>query len=251
MDLGLKGKVAVVTGAGSQIGFGKGIALTLAKEGCDVVVTDIDFEGVEKTAAEIKALGRKCLATKTDVTDSAQVKSMIDSALGQFGKIDILVNNVGTSTQPKDFVDTTEAEWDKNLNINLRSALNCTKAVLPHMIKQKSGKIVSMASTAAFGGQPSGTLYGAAKAGIANFTAGLAREVYDSGITVNCIAPGLGATGFHAASGFTPEFIETRDKMAAAGKTITPQDIGNAIAFLASDAGKHITGQCLRVSGVM
>jgi len=251
MDLGLKGKVALVTGAGRQIGFGKGIALALAKEGCDIIVGDIDLKGAEQTAAEVKALGRKSIALKADVTSSAEVNDMVKAALAQFGRIDILVNNAGVGTPPKPFVESTEAEWDLGININLSAVMNCTKAVLPHMISRKSGKIVSMSSVAGLAGTPTGTIYGAAKAGVVNFTAGLALEVAESGINVNCIAPGLGATGFHPASGFPPAYIENVKKMAAAGKTTTPEEIGNTVAFLVSDVSKRIVGQCLRVSGTL
>jgi len=252
MDLGLKDKVAIVTGAGSQIGFGKGIVMALAREGCDVVACDIDLEGAEKTAADVKAAGRKALAFKVDVTNSAQIKDMVKAVLEQFGKIDILVNNAGVGTQPKPFVESTEEEWDTNININLRGVLNCTKAVLPHMISQKSGKIVSMSSTAGLSGMSTGGVYGAAKGGIVIFTQALAQEVADSGINVNCMAPGMGATNFHRASNFPPEFIEGMVKeMAAAGRTTTPEEIGNTAAFLVSDVSKRITGQCVRVSGLM
>ena len=252
MDLGLKDKVAIVTGAGSQIGFGKGIVMALAREGCDIVACDIDLEGAEKTAADVKAAGRKALAFKVDVTNSAQIKDMVKAVLEQFGKIDILVNNAGVGTQPKPFVESTEEEWDTNININLRGVLNCTKAVLPHMISQKSGKIVSMSSTAGLSGMSTGGVYGAAKGGIVIFTQALAQEVADSGINVNCMAPGMGATNFHRASNFPPEFIEGMVKeMAAAGRTTTPEEIGNTAAFLVSDVSKRITGQCVRVSGLM
>jgi len=252
MDLGLKDKVAIVTGAGSQIGFGKGIVMALAREGCDIVACDIDLEGAEKTAADVKAAGRKALAFKVDVTNSTQIKDMVKAVLEQFGKIDILVNNAGVGTQPKPFVESTEEEWDTNININLRGVLNCTRAVLPYMISQKSGKIVSMSSTAGLSGMSTGGVYGAAKGGIVIFTQALAQEVADSGINVNCMAPGMGATNFHRASNFPPEFIEGMVKeMAAAGRTTTPEEIGNTAAFLVSDVSKRITGQCVRVSGLM
>ena len=252
MDLGLNGKVVVITGAGSQIGFGKGAAMILAKEGCDLVIGDMNLDGAEQTAADVRKLGRKAIAVKVDVTKSAEVKAMVDAALKEFGKIDILINNAGVGTTPKPFVDTTEAEWDTNLNINLKGTMLCTKAVLPHMISRKSGKIISMSSTAGVSGMRTGGVYGAAKGGIIIFTQALAQEVADFNINVNCIAPGLGATNFHKASGFPPEYLEKFVKPAlAAGKTTTPQDIGNAMAFLASDVSLKITGQCLRVSGTM
>jgi len=252
MELGLQGKVAIITGAGSQIGFGKGIATVLAKEGCDVAVSDVNLEGAEQTAAAVRALGRKAKAFPMDVTKADDVRAMVDGVLKEFGKIDILVNNAGVGTQPKPFVDTTEAEWDTNLNINLRGTMICTKAVLPHMISRKSGKIISMSSTAGLAGMRTGGVYGAAKGGIVIWTQALALEVAEAGINVNCIAPGLGATGFHKASDFPPEYYEKVVKpLLAAGKTTTPEDIGNAVAFLASDVSIKITGQCLRVSGTM
>ena len=247
MDLGLKEKVAVVTGAGSQIGFGKGIALVLAKEGCDVAVSDIDLEGAEKTAAAIRDLGRKALALKIDVTNISRANEMIESVLEQFGKIDILVNNAGGSTPPQNFAESVETKWNRDLDLNLRGVLNCTRSVLPHMLSRGSGKIVNIASVAGLGGQPGGTIYGAAKAGVIAFTQGLAYEVIDSGINVNCIAPGMGATAFFDNMG--PELKELLKEMKAANRTMAPEDIGNAVAFLVSDASRRIVGQCLAVRG--
>jgi len=249
MDLGLKDKVALVTGTGSQAGFGKGIALTLAREGCDIIAADKDLKGAEQTVAEVKALGRKAIALEVDVTSSAKVNDMVKAALEQFNNIDILVNTAGVGTAPKLFVDMTQEELEINININLWGTMNCTKVVLPHMVSRKSGKIVNFSSTVGVASMARGAVYGAAKAGILNFTGAIAAEVFESGINVNCIAPGLGATNFHAASGFPPEYMEMIKKMAAEGKTITPQDIGNAVAFLVSDVSKKIVGQCIKVAG--
>ena len=247
MDLGLKEKVVVVTGAGSQTGFGKGITLVLAKEGCDVAVCDIDLDGAEKTAVEVRGLGRKAVALKIDVTSISQANDMAKSVLEQFGKIDILVNNAGGSTPPQNFAETVETKWNKDLDLNLRGVLNCTRAVLPHMISRRSGKIVNIASVAGLGGQPSGTIYGAAKAGVIAFTQGLAQEVIESGINVNCIAPGMGATAFFNNMG--PELNELLKQMKAANRCMAPEDIGNAVAFLVSDVSRQIVGQCLAVRG--
>ena len=249
MDLGLEGKTALITGAGSQTGFGKGIALALAKEGCDIIVNDINLEGAEQTAAEVKSMGRRAMALKADVSDPDQVNDMVEEAMKQFGKIDILVNNAGVGTPPKPFVESTAADWERGISSNLWGMMYCTKAVLPQMIARKSGKIINMSSVAGLEGTPTGTVYGAAKAGIVNFTAGLALELADSGINVNSIAPGLGNTSFLAACGFPPDYIEKAKKLDAEGKTITPRDIGNTVAFLASDVSKHIIGQCIRVAG--
>jgi NAD(P)-dependent dehydrogenase (short-subunit alcohol dehydrogenase family) len=152
MDLGLKGKVALVTGAGSQIGFGKGIVMTLARDGCNIIASDVNLEGAKQTASEVNALGCRAIAIKADITNSAEVNNMVDAAMAEFGKIDILVNNAGAGTPPKPFVETTTADWDANININLRGVLNCTKAVLGHMISQKSGKIINVSSFCAKSG---------------------------------------------------------------------------------------------------
>jgi len=245
MDLGLKGKVALVTGAGSQRGFGKGIALTLAKEGCDIIATDIDLAGTEQTAAEVKALGCKAIALKADVTSRAEVADMVKKGLAEFGRIDILVNNAGGSTPPHQFAETSEDEWDKDLNLNFRGVLNCTREVLPQMISNKSGKVVNISSAGGLMGVSGGSLYCAAKAGVINFTASLAQEVAESGINVNCIAPALGNTAFY--ENFPAEWADRVKAMGAAGKTTTPHDIGNAVAFLASDVSIRMAGQCIRV----
>jgi NAD(P)-dependent dehydrogenase (short-subunit alcohol dehydrogenase family) len=249
MDLGLKGKVALVTGAGSQIGFGRGIAVTLAEEGCHVIVNDVNLEGAEQTAAEIKALGRKAMAVKADVSSSAEVNDMLKTALVEFGRIDILVNNAGASTVPKPFVETTEADWDRDINVNLRGVLICTKAVLPQMLERRSGKIISISSNGARTGKEYVTVYCAAKAGVMVFTKGLAAEVAASGINVNAIGPGVGNTGFALQA--PPEFLEQIVAMVPLGRYTTPQDIGNMVAFLASDVSSDITGQTFSVDGGM
>jgi NAD(P)-dependent dehydrogenase (short-subunit alcohol dehydrogenase family) len=249
MDLGLKGKVALVTGAGSQIGYGKGIALTLAKEGCDIIANDVDLEGAKQTAAEVEALGCKAMAIKADVTSRTEVDDMIKAALAKFGKIDILLNNAGAANPPKPFVETTQADWDREIDINLKGILNCTKAVLDQMISRKSGKIISIASTVAKTGGAIMAVYGAAKGGVSVFTKGLAAEVAALGINVNCVAPGPGNTGFTRLA--PPGFLEKIAETIPVKKFTTPQDIGNAVAFLASDAASDIVGQTLSVDGGM
>ena len=247
MDLGLQGKVALVTGAGSQIGFGKGIAMILAGEGCDIIVNDLDIKGAEQTAAEIKALGRQAIAVKADVIEGAEVKEMVKTAVKQLGKIDILVNNAGASSPPKPFIETTEKDWAVSINPNLWGVLNCTKAVIDEMVARGSGKIISIVSSAAKNGGINNSVYGAAKAGVGAFSKGLASELASSGINVNCIAPGPGNTGF--AKQAPPGFIDWVIKMVPLGKMTTPQDIGNMVAFLASDISSDITGQIFSVDG--
>ena len=249
MDLRLHGRVALVTGAGSQVGFGKGIVMILAKEGCDIIAADLDIKGAEQTAAEVKALGRKALAVKADVVKSAEVKEMVKTGLKHFGKIDILINNAGVGTPPKPFIDTNEEEWALNINVNLYGVLNCTKAVLEGMVARKSGKIINIASSVAKTGGINNTVYGAAKAGVAVFTKGLAFELAASGIHVNCIAPGPGNTGF--VKNAPPGFLDFVMKMIPLGKMTTPDDIGSLAAFLASDISSDITGQVFSVDGGM
>jgi NAD(P)-dependent dehydrogenase (short-subunit alcohol dehydrogenase family) len=247
MDLGLKGKVALVTGAGSQIGFGKGIAVTLAKEGCDVIVNDVNLEGAEQTAAEIQALGRKAMAVKADVANSAEVNDMVKAAMAEFGRIDILVNNAGVSTVPKPFVETTEADWDRDINVNLKGVFICTKAVLPQMLERKSGKIINISSNGARTGKEYVVVYCAAKAGVMVFTKGMAAELASSGINVNAIAPGVGNTGFALQA--PPEFLEQIVATVPLARFTTPQDIGSMAAYLASDVASDITGQTFSVDG--
>jgi NAD(P)-dependent dehydrogenase (short-subunit alcohol dehydrogenase family) len=247
MELGLKDKVALVTGAGSQVGFGKGIALVLAKHGCDVIVNDIDEEGAKKTAAEVEALGRKALAIKADVTKQKEVKDMVKKALGKFGRIDILVNNAGRATTPTPFVETPEENWEKVFNLNVYGVFYCTKAVLPQMIERKSGKIINIASGAGMSGMPRCVHYGASKAAIIAFTKGLAKELIDYGINVNAVAPGVGNTNF--LNPFPEGEIDRAVATVPTKRATTPEDVGNMVAYLASDIARQVVGQTYLVDG--
>jgi 3-oxoacyl-[acyl-carrier protein] reductase len=248
MDLGLKGKVALVTGAGSQIGFGKAIALTLAREGCDVICNDIDLEGAEQTAAEVKALGRKAIAVKTDVTKSAEVNEMVKTALKQFGRIDILVNNAGHAFARGPFAEQKEEDWDKDINLNLKAGMICAKAVLSNMLERKSGKIINISSIGAVKGMYHAAVYNAAKAGIVSFTKSLAVGVAALGINVNSVAPGLGLTGFGGGA-HPPGFLESAKERIPLKRTTIPQDIANVVTFLASDVASDVVGQNIGVDG--
>ncbi len=253
MDLKLTGKTAIVTGTGSQIGFGKGIALVLAGEGCDVICCDIDKEGSEQTAAEVRKLGRKATAIKVDITNRADVDAAVKQALDEYGRIDILVNCAGRSSGLRPFVETNADQWDIDFNINVRGTMNFTHAVLPHMLGNKYGKIVNFSTHAA--NQPTGLAnaasYCAAKAATTLFSRTLSGEVGHQGININVIAPGPGATKFHVTGGGDPSMAAMVDKLAEAGLTTTPEDIGNVVAFLVSDISKKLTGQIIEVSAAM
>jgi len=261
MDLGLKNKVALVTGAGSQIGFGKGIALSLGKEGCDVIVVDIDLEAAKKTATELEALGRNAIALKADITSSEEVNAMVKAGLDKFGRIDILVNNTGRARMSP-FTEATEEDWHTNIYINLKGTWHCCRAVLPQMLERKSGKIVSVSSVIKYSfvssvrsmvkaGHPArtgSTLYLAAKAGIIGLTRSLAAEVGPSGINVNAVVPGLGDTGLYTElGGLAPMIKQFFTSSAPMRRLTTPQDMGNAVLFLVSDAASDITGQTIQV----
>jgi 3-oxoacyl-[acyl-carrier protein] reductase len=248
MELGLKGKVALVTGAGSQKGFGKAIALTLAREGCDVIVCDVDYEGAKKTATEIQKLGRKSLGLKMDISNGSEVKSVVGEALKQFKVIDILVNNAGAISSIKNFIDKPEAEWNRDIDLNLKGAMNCTYAILPQMVTRKSGKIINISSIGATMGLPHTAAYGSAKAGLVGFTRNLGVEVAPLGINVNAVAPGMALTNFGGGAP-PPDLLEKARATIPTRRINEPQDVANAVVFLASDAARNIVGQNLGVDG--
>ena len=143
MDLKLNDKVALVTGSGGQTGYGRNIAVTLAREGCHIIVADLDMQGAKLTAAEVEGLGRKALAVQVDVRDRDQVDAMVAAAIERFGRIDILVNNAGASSREKPFMEMTRADWDLDINVNLVGQMNVAQSVLPHMMARKYGRIIN------------------------------------------------------------------------------------------------------------
>jgi NAD(P)-dependent dehydrogenase (short-subunit alcohol dehydrogenase family) len=250
MDLKLTGKVALITGTGSQIGYGRGIALCLAKEGCDIIGVDIDLEEAKKTAAEIRNLGRKAIAIKTDVANRAEVKKMVKTALGEFGKIDILVNNAGTSTVLMPFLEMSEADCDILINVNLHGQMNVAREVVPHMISRKYGRVINIA-----GGQGGANIsvYGASKAGVVAFTQSLAKEVAPYGVVVNSVHPGLGDTGLNylgrGSRPLTSDEKAAMKQMFGLKRFCTGDDMGPVVAFLASDVCSYMSGQLINVVG--
>ncbi|MDD5339508.1 MAG: SDR family NAD(P)-dependent oxidoreductase [Dehalococcoidales bacterium] len=243
MDLQLKDKVALVTGAGSQIGYGKAICLTLAEEGCDIIAADIDVEGTKKTVKEVEALGRRALAVKVDVTKQADVEAMVEQAIKKFGKIDILVNNAGASSKEQPFMEMTPQDWEFDINVNLLGQIRVARAVLPHMLKRKYGRIIN---TSGGQGLPSISIYGAAKGGVVQFTKALAREVGPQGVIVNAVGPGLGKTGLTRRA--PDEMFEGEKQGSVLKRLCEPADVAPVVAFLASDRCSYMVGQLVQLS---
>lgn len=261
MDYRLKGKVALVTGTASQIGQGKAIALTLAREGCDVICNDIDLDiydrGAEQTASEIRALGRKAIVLSADVAISAQVNEMVKLALEHFGKIDILINNAGGESG-RALLASDEEKWDRTVAVNLKGALNCMNAVLPGMIERKYGKICSTSSHAGIGGPPAmpyKTGYGVAKNALQALTRQVALQVGPSGINVNAIVPHWVLTNLTLKDIPKDKSIEEMKQSIAARvptrRVNTTQDIANVVVFLVSDVSRQIMGQTIFIDGGM
>jgi 3-oxoacyl-[acyl-carrier protein] reductase len=261
MDLGFKGKVALVTGAGSQIGFGNAIALLLAKEGCDaVVVTDVNLADVKKTAEAVKKSGSKSIAIGADITKKNEIDTMVNQVIDEYKKIDILCNVAGAILH-KDYVPLDEQKdetWTKQMDLNLFGTMYVTRAVLPYMKKQKYGVIVNIGSGStrqyAFGVG----VYAISKYAIDLFTKQLAYQEGKNGIRANCVAPGPAPTNFGAVlrEGMPPppkeQYEKMRESMLASfplGRLGTPADIANITVLLASDVTGYVTGQVLQVSG--
>lgn len=261
MDLGFKGKVALVTGAGSQVGFGKETALLLAKEGCDTIaVTDINLEDAEKTAEAVIQLGCKSIAVKADITNYTEVDAMVKKVLDEYGKIDILCNVAGAILH-KDNVPIDEqdpAVWEKQLKLNLVGTMNVSKAVVPAMRAQKYGVIVNIGSGSTHQYAMGVGTYAMSKWAIDLFTRQLAFVEGKAGIRVNCVAPGPAPTNFGAIlregmPELPPEqALKMREAMLGSfplGRMGTAIDIANATVILASDVTSYVTGQVLHVSG--
>jgi 3-oxoacyl-[acyl-carrier protein] reductase len=267
LEIDLSGRVALVTG-GSR-GLGRADALTLARAGADVVIADIQVESddadvaewgplaqvakaqgivyTEATAREIQELGCRAAAIKCDVTDREQVDATVARAVEEFGSVDILVNNAGTLDHSAQFHNQSPDLWQRDLDVNLTGAFNCSQAVWPHMRERGWGRIVNMASVAGTLGGFGQASYSTTKAGLLGLTKTLAMEGGRHGITCNAIVPGvIGTEAFHFANAEMNERIVNRTVFKHAGD---PQDVANAIAFLCSDLAAYITGVGLNVSG--
>jgi NAD(P)-dependent dehydrogenase (short-subunit alcohol dehydrogenase family) len=251
----LQGQVAIVTGAGR--GIGRATALELARMGADIVVAELDAGGADKTAAMVRDLGRRPLVVPTDVTRRADLAAMIERARADLGRIDVLVNNAGiyrAAATP----DVTEEHWDAIMTINAKAVFFASQAVLPVMIAQKSGCIVSLASMAGKIGSRTNLPYNASKAAVISMTKSLALAHAADGVRVNCVCPGFVETDMWtkvareqgALLGQTPEeFTRRRLESVPLGRMERPEDVANVIAFLCSPRAAYMTGQALSVDG--
>src|SRR6202790_1968065 len=240
----LEGRVALVTGA-SQ-GIGHACALALAREGATVAVAARNQQKLDELAAQITAAGGKASAFVMDVADEEQVKSGIKSALAQFGKIDILINNAGI-TRDQLVMRMKRADWDAVLNTNLTSAYLCIQQVIGSMLKQRWGRIINVTSVFGQIGQAGQANYAASKAGLIGLTMAMAREVASRNITCNAVAPGFLETSMTAA--LSEDFIQSAVKTIPLGRVRSPVDVGGAVCFLASEEASYITGHVLNVNG--
>ncbi|MFA6548957.1 MAG: 3-oxoacyl-[acyl-carrier-protein] reductase [Candidatus Margulisiibacteriota bacterium] len=242
----LKDKVALVTGAAQ--GIGKSIAIALAKNGANIVVSDINLELAAQTAKEIESLGVKTIAIKTNVADLADVEKSIAEIVKTFGHVDILINNAGI-TKDNLLIRMKKEDWDTVIAVNLSGVFNCTKAVSSLMMKQRYGRIISIASIVGQMGNFGQANYAATKAGVIGFTKTVAKELASRGVTANAVAPGFIQT---AMTDKIPD--EVKKKMLEQipmGKLGQPEDVAQAVLFLASPAADYITGQVLAVNGGM
>jgi NAD(P)-dependent dehydrogenase (short-subunit alcohol dehydrogenase family) len=251
----LEGQVAIITGAGR--GIGRATALELARMGADIVVAEIERSGAERTTSEVKSLGRRASVVPTDVASLADLKAMVESTRAEFGQIDILVNNAGIYRAALP-LDITEEHWDAVLNVNAKALFFASQAVLPTMIAQKRGTIISLASMAGKVGSRSTLPYNASKAAVISITKSLALAHAADGIRVNCVCPGFVETDMWSAvareqgalAGLSPEdFTRQRAALVPLGRMERPEDVAQVIGFLASERAAYMTGQAINVTG--
>jgi 3-oxoacyl-[acyl-carrier protein] reductase len=240
----LQGKVAVVSG-GAQ-GIGRAIALGLGREGAKVVIADLQADKAKSVAAELQALGTEALAIEVNVASESSVKQLANETFSRFGRVDVLVNDAGIYLKAP-VVEITEENWDRTINVNLGGNFFCCRAFIPSMRKQKSGRIISVASGIAHYGAKEFAPYAASKAAIIGFVKSLAREVGHDGITVNALCPGAANTAMPRTHRSEEELMQ-RLRSNPLGHVLEPEDFAGPVVFLASDAASYITGQSINVN---
>jgi NAD(P)-dependent dehydrogenase (short-subunit alcohol dehydrogenase family) len=248
----LDNRVAIITGGAR--GIGKGIALKFAEEGCSVAIADIQIKEAEKTVLEILDKGVQALAIECDATNSSQVQDMVDKVIEKFGKIDILVNNTGGFGPMISVTEISEKEWERVVNLNVKGTFLCSKAVAPHMIKNRYGKIINISSVAAISTGPPNIHYSTAKGGVLSFTIGLAGELAPYNICVNAILPGVIQTtmwdpSVPAGADKDAFFKQLAKANIPLGRAGTPEDVGLVALFFASELSRYVTGDRLNVGG--
>ena len=243
----LSDRVAFITGASR--GIGRAIALTLSKAGTDIAGIDLNLDELKSAMKMIEDdTGRKAIAVQADVADPASVAKGVEEAIKVLGRIDILVNNAGI-TRDNILLRMKDEEWDRVIKINLTGTFNCTKAVIKGMVKNRSGRIISIASVVGAMGNIGQANYAASKAGIIGFTKSIAREYANRGITANAIAPGFIET--HMTKALSEEVRDALIKQIPMGRLGMPEDVAHVVEFLASDEAAYITGQVIHVNGGM
>jgi NAD(P)-dependent dehydrogenase (short-subunit alcohol dehydrogenase family) len=251
----LEGQVAIITGAGR--GIGRATALELARMGADIVVAELNRENAERTASEVRGLGRRALVVPTDVTSRKDLGTMVEQTRAEFGRIDALVNNAGIY-RAAETLDVTEEHWDAIMNINAKAVFFTTQAVLPTMIAQKRGVIVSLASMAGKIGSRANLPYNASKAAVISMTKSFAVAHAGEGIRTNCVCPGFVETDMWASvareqgallNQSPEEFTQRQVRRIPLGRMERPEDVANVIGFLVSPRSDYMTGQALSVDG--
>lgn len=242
--MNVEGKIAVVTGAGQ--GIGRTIALALAEHGADIVIADINGDLATEAAHQVEVLGRSAHAKQINVARLPECEDLMKTVIERFGKIDILVNNAGI-TRDTVLLRMKEEQWDDVISVNLKGTFNCTKTAIRYMFRQKSGRIINIASVTGSMGNAGQSNYSASKAGVMGFTKAVAREYAEYGITVNAVAPGFIETAMTDA---IPQ--KERDMLIAqipAKRLGTPNDVAFMVCFLASKYADYITGQVIHING--
>lgn len=242
----LKGKISLVTGAGQ--GIGRAIALIFAKEGASVIVNDIDLDKAAAVAEEINASGGRAIPVKADVSQSEEVSNMVAEALKHFGRIDILVNNAGIQTDSP-FLDLSEEEWQRVIDVNLKGVFLCSQTVAKEMVKHRKGKIINISSIHQSIPRRNRAHYDASKAGIEILTKDMALELASYKINVNCIAPGAIATPMNKDILDSPEGIAEMNSKIPWGRMGKPEEVAQVALFLASDEADYIIGSTIYIDG--
>ncbi len=242
----LKGKVAIVTGGGRNIG--RAISLALARKGSDIIIADIDMCSANKTSKEIEILGRKAVTIKTDITKSNDIENLFNKSIGEFNKVDILINNAGILIENQTLMEINESKWDTTMNVNLKSMVFLCKKAAEIMAKNKYGKIINVASVCGFIFDKKHMAYNVSKGAVKALTSQLAVELAPYNINVNAIAPGFINTVLNKTLQDAVAKQNAIDSIPL-GRAGQPEDLGETVAFLASEGASYITGQTIVIDG--